>query len=166
MHPHREIDVISVMVDGRISHEGSLEHGQGLQAGDTQAQRAGGDGFMHNEVNPDNSENHMIQLWVLPDEPGESADYKVYAPKIGELQQVYGGAKSQNQTFYSQTSISVANLKAGQTVGHRGEVLGFLSKGEGELNGDQLHARTAFRTDNGVDFSATTDSQLILVYVD
>lgn len=43
MHPHKEIDVISVMVEGRIAHEGSLEHGQSLEANQVQAQRAGGE---------------------------------------------------------------------------------------------------------------------------
>src|SRR5690554_2538523 len=47
MHPHREIDVISVMVEGRIRHEGSLQGGQDLSAGTIQVQRAGGEGFTH-----------------------------------------------------------------------------------------------------------------------
>ena len=67
LHPHRKIDVISVMVDGRISHAGSMQHGQNLDAGTVQVQRAGGEGFSHNEINPDDSENQMIQIWVLPD---------------------------------------------------------------------------------------------------
>ncbi len=43
MHGHHEIDVISVMVEGRISHEGSLQHGQSLSKNDVQVQRAGGE---------------------------------------------------------------------------------------------------------------------------
>ena len=35
MHPHKEIDVISVMIEGRVSHAGSLEHGKSLEAGDS-----------------------------------------------------------------------------------------------------------------------------------
>ena len=45
MHPHKEIDVISVMMEGRVSHEGSLEHGQSLETGQVQVQRAGGRRF-------------------------------------------------------------------------------------------------------------------------
>ena len=66
MHPHSEIDVISVIVEGRVSHEGSMEHGKDLYAGDVQVQRAGGEGFEHNEINPDNSKNRMLQVWALP----------------------------------------------------------------------------------------------------
>ena len=73
MHPHSEIDVISIIVEGRVSHEGSLEHGKDLVAGDVQVQRAGGEGFNHNEINPDNTNNRMLQVWALPEEKGQPA---------------------------------------------------------------------------------------------
>ena len=76
MHPHKEIDVISIMMSGRVSHEGSLEHGQSLNAGEVKVQRAGGEGFSHNEINPDSTKNRMLQLWVLPEVAGELAGYK------------------------------------------------------------------------------------------
>jgi len=57
MHPHHEIDVISIMVDGRIAHQGSLQHGQDLSGNAVQVQRAGGEGFSHNEINPDEDWN-------------------------------------------------------------------------------------------------------------
>ena len=66
-HAHHEIDVISIMVQGRIKHEGSLQDGQELSEGIIQVQRAGGEGFTHNEINPDDAKNRMIQLWVLPE---------------------------------------------------------------------------------------------------
>lgn len=163
MHPHREIDVISVMVDGRIHHEGSLEHGQGLQAGMAQVQRAGAEGFTHNEINPDDSPNHMIQLWVLPDEAGELAGYRVYSPESGSRLQIYGGSKAQGERFYSQTCIDIANLEPNQTVTHEGKVMAFLSKGSGIANGEDVGARTLMRGDR-LDFTAETSAQLILIY--
>ena len=163
MHPHREIDVISVMVEGRVEHAGSLENGQGLEAGMVQIQRAGAEGFTHNEINPDDQPNHMIQLWVLPDEAGEPAGYQVYSPKSGERLQVYGGSKDQTDRFHSRTALDVANVEAGQTIRHEGGVMAFLSKGNGEMNGEAIAARTLVRSDR-LEFTATTESQLILVY--
>jgi len=163
LHPHREIDVISVMTAGRIDHAGSLEHGQGLTAGMVQVQRAGAEGFSHNEINPDNDENQMIQLWVLPDEPGEAAGYKVYEPKVGQRLQIYGGGKDQNENFYSQTIIDVAHLSAGQILEQQGEVMAFLSKGSGIANDEAISARTLIR-DDGLIFTAESDVQLILIY--
>ena len=165
MHNHQEVDVISVMVEGRITHAGSLEHGQGLETGYAQVQRAGGEGFAHNEINPDDTANQMIQLWVLPNEAGEAAGYKVYQPETGKLNKIYGGQKDQDKTFYSQTAIAVAPLEAGQSVEHNGEVMAYLSKGSGVINGKTIQARTLVRAEN-IQFSAVEESQLILIYKD
>ena len=110
MHNHQEVDVISVMVEGCISHAGSLEHGQGLEAGSAQVQRAGGEGFSHNDINPDDTMNQMVQLWVLPDELGEAAGYKVYQPEASKLSKIYGGKKDQDQTFHSHMAIAVSSM--------------------------------------------------------
>ena len=91
MHPHSEIDVISVIIDGRVSHEGSMEHGMDLVAGDVQVQRAGGEGFNHNEINPDDSKNRMLQVWAFPEVKGQPASYKFYSPKLDGITRIYGG---------------------------------------------------------------------------
>ena len=163
MHPHHEIDVISVMVDGRISHAGSLEHGQSLEAGMVQVQRAGAEGFSHNEINPENAENRMLQLWVMPDEPGEPAGYKTYSLKTGERLHIYGGPKDQSERFYSKTQIEVINLQSGQAVSHGGDVMAYLSKGSGTANGETISARTLIR-DGELEFRADEAGQLILIY--
>ena len=67
LHPHKEIDVISVIVKGRIAHQGTLSEGSVIEANQVQVQRAGKEGFSHNEVNPDDVENRMIQMWITPD---------------------------------------------------------------------------------------------------
>ncbi|KZM38907.1 pilus assembly protein [Marinomonas sp. SBI22] len=163
MHGHKEIDVISVMVDGNISHAGSLEHGQSLSAGMSQVQRAGAEGFRHDEINPDTTPNHMIQLWVLPDEAGEPAGYQVFEPVIGKRVQIYGGDKSQKERFYSRTAIDVANLEAGQSLEQTGNAMVFLSKGGGVINGQTIQARTLVR-DASIHFVANADSQVIIIY--
>ena len=160
MHGHREIDVISVMVDGQIAHAGSMAHGQDLAAGEVQVQRAGGEGFQHNEVNPNNSQNQMIQLWVLPEHPGKAADYKVYQPKSGELTQIYGNG---SEPFDSQTQIFVANTQSKQNFSRSGPVMAYLSKGHGQINGQPINARTLVRSEDGLTFSANSDSQIIFI---
>jgi redox-sensitive bicupin YhaK (pirin superfamily) len=71
MHSHHEIDVITLMVDGNIKHEGSMQSGKDLSRNDVQVQRAGGEGFSHNEINPDGDWNRLIQLWALPEIAGQ-----------------------------------------------------------------------------------------------
>ena len=165
MHPHKEVDVISVMAKGQVSHKGSLEHGQGLKAGDAQVQRAGGEGFTHNEVNPDAAPNQLIQLWVLPEQSGKPAGYKVYQPEEGQRTRIYGGPSSQNTTFDSHTLIEIFQASEGQQTRHQGEVLAYLSTGSATINGVKMDAGTLIRT-NELDFTAHEKSQLILIFTE
>ncbi|MBU2969795.1 pirin family protein [Pseudoalteromonas sp. C2R02] len=165
MHGHKEVDVISVMVEGEVSHAGSLEHGKGLVAGSVQVQRAGAQGFKHNEINPNSQPNHMIQLWVMPDELGEPAGYKTYQPADGKVMHIYGGDKNQSDTFYSKTAIDVGQLKEGQSTLKSGPVMAFISKGSGIINGKKIYARTLVKSNEPILFEALEQSQIIFIYL-
>ena len=163
MHPHKEIDVISVMVEGRIHHEGSMEHGRELNPDSVQVQRAGGEGFTHNEINPDNFKNRMIQLWVLPETAGEAASYQVFESRSGERKQVYGGPADQDETIAARTIIEVAQVNAGDTLAQAGKSLVYMTTGEG-LNNDEKIREGDLVESTDFDFTATGDSKLIIVY--
>ncbi len=162
LHPHKEIDVISIMIEGRIMHEGSLEHGKSMHANQAQAQRAGGEGFEHNEINPDNEQNRMLQLWVLPETQGESAEYKFYDLEHGKLTPIYGGSKTQNDTLDSHTIIKVGILNTGQKVSSDGGFIAYITRGSGELNAESIKDGDLVRGEN-LDFMATTDNVLLFV---
>ena len=162
MHPHKEIDVISVVVEGRIIHEGSLEHGQSMNTDQAQAQRAGGEGFSHNEINPDDEKNRMIQLWVLPETKGERAAYKFYDLQQGEMTRIYGGPKNQNATLDSHTIMEVGMLSVDQEISKNGEFLAYVTKGNGQLNGSNIKDGDLVRGDN-LNFKATSKVQIIVV---
>ncbi|MFZ0255197.1 MAG: pirin family protein [Gammaproteobacteria bacterium] len=164
LHSHREIDVISVMVTGRIAHQGSLQHGQKMRDTDVQVQRAGGEGFSHNEVNPDDSENRMIQLWVLPERSGEPAGYKLYRPRLGAMSRVYGGSTDQDATFDSHTLIDVGLLEAGQKASVSGPSLAYVMRGCGVVNGTAVSDGDLIR-DEDLAFEATEEAHLILVHL-
>lgn len=162
MHPHREIDVISVMVEGRIAHGGSLGTGEELTPYNVQIQRAGGEGFTHNETNPDDEENRMIQLWVLPETPGEPAGYQVYRPALGGSVRIYGGTDASSETFRSQTTLDVGLLRQSQNVEWDGPFMAYLTKGQGTANGTAVADGDLLRGDD-LKFAATEDVQLIVV---
>jgi len=164
MHNHHELDVISVIVDGRIAHEGSLENGKDLVRNDIQVQRAGGEGFSHNEINPDDDWNRMIQLWVLPEQLGQPSAYKVYQPVTGELTRIYGGA-AQETDFPSNTIIDLALLTDGQRVEMDVPFIAYLTRGKGVANGEQIEAGDLIRGDR-LTFEATAEVQLIIVHTE
>jgi len=165
LHSHKEIDVLSVMVEGRIAHEGSLKHGQSMEGQDIQAQRAGGEGFSHNEINPDDTGNRMIQIWVLPERAGEPAGYKIYHPKETKLTRVYGGSTDQDETFDGKTLIDVGLLSAGEEVAVDGPFLAYVTRGSGHINGETIRDGDLVRGEN-LEFKAVEPTQLIVVHTD
>ena len=166
MHPHKEIDVISIMMEGRISHEGSLEHGQCLSAGEAQVQRAGGEGFTHNEVNPDGTQNRMLQLWVLPDESGQSAGYKYYRLSDNGITRIYGGSKNQNESFDSKTTIDVVRIASGQSVNFEHEILAYVSFGSAKFSEGTKFLEVedgALIRGNNLEISTSEDVEIVVV---
>jgi redox-sensitive bicupin YhaK (pirin superfamily) len=117
-HEHQDIDVISVMLEGRIEHEGSLEHGGSLLPYDVQVQRSGSQGFSHNEINPDDTGNRMLQLWVLPEHSGGPAAYRHYRLENGRVTRVYGGVDTAKDApvLAAATCIDIARLQEGQSL--------------------------------------------------
>ena len=161
MHSHHEVDVISVMVEGNIKHEGSLEHGKDLSRNQVQVQRAGGEGFSHNEINPDEDWNRLIQLWALPEIAGEPAGYQVYQPKTGELTRIYGGDKNSN--FPSKTKIDIGLLSNGQEIEVDGKFLLYITRGKGMANDKPVQDGDLIRG-SSIQFTASGDVQLIVVH--
>ncbi len=172
MHPHKEIDVISIMMSGRVSHEGSLEHGQSLNAGEVQVQRAGGEGFSHNEINPDSTKNRMLQLWVLPEVAGEPAGYKHYPLPDKGVTRIYGGKaaggkeQGQKQTFASKTTIDVVRLASGESINFKEEILAYVSNGTADFSDENNN----FNAENGdlirsykTEILATSDVEIVVV---
>lgn len=163
MHTHHEVDVISVMVEGRIQHEGSLHNGQELTENTIQVQRAGGEGFSHNEINPDDSKNRMIQMWVLPESADERASYKMYKAKEHGRTRVYGGPPDQDDTFAARTIIDIAHIDKGDVIEQPGRSLAYVTSGAGKF--DKTTLREGFLVDTrDFKYKALSDSKIILVY--
>ncbi|WP_316505739.1 pirin family protein [Nitrosopumilus sp.] len=165
LHPHKEIDVISVIVEGRIAHKGTLEEGNILQENQIQVQRAGGEGFAHNEVNPDNKENRMIQLWVIPEKSGEPAGYKLYDLQQGKVIRVYGGSQGQDETFPSKTVMDVGLLDVNQKITLDDKFIVYVTKGSGIIDGEKVSNGDLIQGTN-LEFRATEETQIILISVE
>lgn len=144
MHSHSEIDVISVIIDGRLSHEGSMEHGKYLVAGDVQVQRAGGEGFSHNEINPDEGENRMLQVWVLPEIKNQPASYRFYTPQLDGVTRIYGGDNAaQTDTVDSSTIIDIVHLRQGKSMILASEQLSYVIAGQAKFT--ELHNNVGYK---------------------
>lgn len=69
-HPHREVEVVTWVLEGRLEHSDN-QGGQGV-IGPGQAQHmSAGAGIQHSEMNPFDEQTHLLQMWVAPDSSGD-----------------------------------------------------------------------------------------------
>lgn len=66
-HPHKDMEIITFMLKGQITHQDSLGNKHTLKEGNVQLMRAGS-GITHSEVNFHHTLAHLLQIWILPEE--------------------------------------------------------------------------------------------------
>ena len=76
-HPHRDMEIISYVVDGELTHADSMGNQRTVSRGHVQYMSAG-TGVLHSEHNRSRSPLRMLQIWIFPDRPGYTPNYGDY----------------------------------------------------------------------------------------
>ena len=83
MHPHRDMEIITVMVDGALTHADSMGNSAVLSAGEVQRMSAGS-GILHSERNSTSSTCRLLQIWIEPAQLGVQPAYEQKPFAIGD----------------------------------------------------------------------------------
>jgi hypothetical protein len=97
-HPHRDMEIVTYVLDGELAHKDSMGNGSVIKSGDVQYMSAG-TGVAHSEFNAsDKIPVHMYQIWMFPDKQGYTPAYDQKhfsaAEKQGKLRLVVSPARS------------------------------------------------------------------------
>lgn len=82
MHPHRDMEIITVMVEGQLNHRDSMGHAEVLRAGEVQRMSAG-TGVVHSEINEGATACRLLQIWIEPSSAGIAPAYEQKPFAIG-----------------------------------------------------------------------------------
>ena len=157
-HSHRQIDIVTLVIGGRLLHRGSLGDETLYEAGEVLIQRAGAQGFEHNEVNPDERPNRIIQLWMQPQQWQGAAQHEQAGwPQQGRKRVYRSG----------DTCLDLVALAEAEELMQAGDFRLYLISGAGAIavvgNAQQISAEALVCGEN-LRFQASTATQAALVY--
>src|SRR6185437_15206705 len=123
MHGHRDMEIVTYILDGALEHQDSMGNGSIIRAGELQRMTAG-TGVRHSEFNPSDTERvHLYQIWLLPQRKGLKPSYEQIAvgeeEKQGRFRLVAspdGAAGS--LTIHQDARLYLASLSPGEGVAH------------------------------------------------
>lgn len=171
-HPHRDMEIISFILEGTIKHKDSMGNEKEIKKGEIQVMSAG-TGIAHSEFNPSSTEKtQMYQIWIEPDAKG-------YAPNYGQVS--YEQRKLANQLtllvdrkgdngalkINQNAQLFYGQLEAGNKLDYRvsrGYVWLQVFKGEIEVLGQKLglHDGMSISEEEAIEISSNQESEFLL----
>jgi quercetin 2,3-dioxygenase len=174
-HPHRDMEIVTYVLEGSLEHKDSIGNGSVIRKGDVQRMSAG-TGIMHSEYNHSESEPvHFLQIWILPREKGikpsyeqRSVDAKSVKGKLGLIATGNIGKKVDALHLNQEVDIYMSSLEMGQQVKHTTEADHHLwvqaTRGSLILNGKNLEQGdgASISNEQGVEISTNDSAELLL----
>lgn len=174
-HPHKEMEIITIVLDGEMTHQDSMGNQAVIKAGDVQRMSAG-TGLTHSEFNLAETPVHFYQVWILPDVAGLEPSYDQRSFPLGtwqnQLLPVASGQGPDNVvTFNTDATIYRGQLDAGNTIkfdstaGRR--LFIYLSEGLLRVDGLALNKEDQARidTEKPLFLEAGSDADFLLIDV-
>ena len=147
-HGHRDMEIITYMIDGELSHRDSMGNGETIRPGEVQRMTAG-TGVLHSEYSSPTDRTHLLQIWILPEKNGLTPSYeqKLFPPeeKQGKLRLVASrGGDDGSVSINQDVDLYASVLEDGDAVQHElasgRHAWVQLISGSIDVNGETLNA--------------------------
>ncbi|WEK44858.1 MAG: pirin family protein [Candidatus Sphingomonas colombiensis] len=174
-HPHRDMEIITYVRSGAITHEDSMGNRGRTEAGDVQVMSAGS-GVRHAEYNLENEPTTLFQIWIMPRTNGGSPSWGAKpfpkGDRSGRFVTLASGFADDADALPIRADARVmgATLKAGETLtydlGEGRHAYLVPATGRIEINGEAFEARDGAALSGGRSFAITAQEDAELVLVD
>ncbi|MGI4792482.1 MAG: pirin family protein [Janthinobacterium lividum] len=173
-HPHRDMEIITYVRDGAISHKDSLGNVGRTEAGDVQVMSAGS-GIRHAEYNAEPDTTRIFQIWIVPTRTGGTPSWGARAfprgERGGQFVTLASGSADEPDALpiRADARVAGATLRAGETADYTAEAGRHIylvpARGIIEVNGVRAGARdgVAIKGETGLSVTAIEDAEIVLV---
>ena len=153
-HGHRDMEIITYILEGALEHKDSMGNGSVIRVGDVQRMSAGR-GVQHSEFNPSPGELvHLLQIWIEPNvtgiEPGYEEKHFDAASKRGRLRLIAAGdGREGSVTIHQDAAVYAGLLDGAERLSHAlaagRKAYVHVARGEATVNGQRLAAGDALK---------------------
>ncbi len=147
-HGHRDMEIITYMISGELSHRDSMGNGETIRPNEVQRMTAG-TGVLHSEYSSPTDRTHLLQIWILPEKnnlhPGYEQKEFGLEDKQGQLRLIAAHGGDDGSVHINQdVKVYASVLKASEELAHslkdgRHAWLQLI-RGSIDLNGEKLEA--------------------------
>jgi redox-sensitive bicupin YhaK (pirin superfamily) len=173
-HGHKDMEIISYVVAGELSHKDSMGNGETIRPNEVQRMTAG-TGVLHSEYSSPTDKTHLLQIWILPEEKNLEPEYEqTYFPpeeKQGKLKLVASrggtdGSVHINQDVSLYSSILADSEEISHELAEGRHAWVQVIKGKIDLNGETLNAGdgAAISEENLLKIKAKEDNTEFLLF--
>lgn len=172
-HPHKDMEIVTYIIEGSIEHKDSMGNGTVITAGEVQRMTAG-TGVQHSEFNhSQDTELHLLQIWIFPEqndlEPGYEQKRYSRQDKLNQLRLIGSrNGRDGSLTIHQDVDLFASVLENGNAISHvlHGGRKAFVQVVQGQItvNGHQLSVGDGaqLEDEDALQISATTDAEFLL----
>ena len=170
-HPHNDMEIITYVVEGELTHKDSMGNERTLGPGGVQYMSAG-TGVTHSEYNKGDATLHLFQIWIFPDKKGHTPNYGDMVFNRSErhnklLEIVSSKTKNAPIKINQEASIMVGEFDKGKALtvskDHFTNIYLVLINGSIETNNLVLNQGDALESQEDLQLEFTTDSHLLII---